>query len=188
MRRQISFGQYRAIDLVIMLIILGVCQYLTAFASSVWFPEQLYVVSPVAGMTALVMMRWSGFGGLHAAIGGVIFTLLSNGGWPQLLIYGAGNLLCLAALVFFKIWGKERVRQSAFLSVMFALCVQVLMWLGRGGIAAVLGHPFEACLGFMTTDILSGLFTLLIIWIVRRIDGLFEDQKQYLLRIQSEQQ
>ena len=31
------------------------------------------------------------------------------------------------------------------------------------------------------------LFTLVIIWIVRRVEGLFEDQKHYLLRIAQEQ-
>ena len=88
--------------------------------------------------------------------------------------------------MMFKVRDKERVRQDAFLALTFALITQLLMQLGRAGIAAILGFPADACIGFITTDILSALFTLFIIWIVRRIEGLFEDQKHYLLRIQSE--
>lgn len=186
MNRQISFGQYRAIDLVNLGIVMAVSQFVIYYASSFLYPEQLYVVSPVAAMVALVMMRWSGFAAIHAVLGGVIFTALSGGTWQHFVIYGAGNLICLPALLFFKIFGKERIRQDSFLSLVFALCVQILMQLGRSAVAALLGFSAAACLGFITTDVLSCLFTMVIIWIVRRIEGLFEDQKHYLLRIQSE--
>ena len=186
MNRQISFSQYRTIDLTIMTAVLAISQYFIYIASSFWYPDQLYVVSPVAAMVALVMMRWSGYAAIHALFGGIFFTALSGGTWQHFLIYGAGNLLSMAALIMFKVYDKERVRQDAFLALAFALITQLLMMLGRAGIAAILGFPAAACIGFITTDILSALFTLFIIWIVRRIEGLFEDQKHYLLRIQSE--
>lgn len=188
MNRQISFGQYRAIDLVNFGIMMAVSQFVIYYASSFLYPEQLYVVSPVAAMVALVMMRWSGFAAIHAVLGGVLFTALSGGTWQHFVIYGAGNLLCLPALIFFKIFTKERIRQDSFLSLTFALCVQILMQLGRSAVAALMGFSAAACIGFITTDVLSCLFTMVIIWVVRRIEGLFEDQKHYLLRIQSERQ
>ena len=97
MNRKISFEQYRAIDLTILSVVLVICQFLTHLAASFWFPEQLYVVSPVAGMTALVMMRWGGYGALPAALGGVVFTALSGGNARHFLIYGGGKegYLCL---------------------------------------------------------------------------------------------
>jgi hypothetical protein len=187
MDRQISFSQYRNIDLTIMTAVLAISQFAIHIASSFLYPEQLYVVSPVAAVVALVMMRWSGYAAIHALFGGLFFTALSGGTWQHFVIYGAGNLLSLAALVMFKIWDKERIRKDVILSLVFALCTQLLMQLGRAGIAGVLGFTAAECLGFITTDILSALFTLFIIWIVRRIEGLFEDQKHYLLRINSEQ-
>lgn len=188
MNRQISFKQYRAIDLSILMVILAVCQTLTHLAVSFWFPEQLYVVSPEAGVIALVMMRWGGFGAIHAALGGVVYAVLSGGTPQQIVIYGIGNLASLLAFVMLKYPGRERVRQDGFLSLTFAFLVQLLMWLGRFGMAALFGNEIAVCLRFITTDVLSGLFTLLIIWIVRRIDGLFEDQKHYLLRVERERQ
>ena len=188
MKRQISVGQYRAIDLTILMAVLAVSQCVIYAASAFWFPEQLYVVSPVAAMVALVMMRWNGFAAVPAVLGGVIFVALSGGTWQHLVIYGVGNLASLLALILFRIFDKERIRSDTLLTLLLGLCVQLLMMLGRAGIAAVLGFPAEACLGFITTDILSGLFTMLIVWAVRRIDGLFEDQIHYLLRLESERQ
>lgn len=188
MKRQISFSQYRSIDLAILSVVLLVCQYLTHMATAFWFPEQLYVVSPVAGLTALVMMRWSGWAAIPALIGGLVFALLSGGSVNHLLIYGAGNLAAMLALVLFRIFGKERIRKESFLAVIFAIAVQLLMQLGRAGLAVVLGFEAAACIGFITTDALSILFSVFIVWTVRRIEGLFEDQKNYLLRIQKEQQ
>ena len=187
MNRQISFSQYRAIDLTILSVVLAVCQYMTHLASSFWFPEQLYVVSPVAGMTALVMMRWSGWAAVPAGLGGLLFVWLSGGNLQQTLIYVLGNLASLAALLMFRIFGKERIRKDSFLAVTFAIAVQLLMQLGRAAMGCVFGYPTAAIIGFITTDILSILFTVFIVWTVRRIEGLFEDQRNYLLRVQREQ-
>ncbi len=188
MKRQISFRQYRAIDLLILAALMVLSEFVILFAASHWYADQLYIVSPVAALVALVMMRWNGYAAIHAVLGGLVFAALSKGTWQQFLIYGVGNLFSLLALVLFKALGKERIRQSVFLSLVFALCTQLFMQLGRAGLAFLFGHPAATCLGFITTDTLSGLFTMVIVWIVRRIDGLFEDQKNYLLRVESERQ
>ncbi len=188
MKQQISFQQYRTIDLAILAGFMAVSQLLIQFAVSVWFPGQLYVVSPVAIMVALVMMRWGVWSAIHAVLGGVLFAVLAGGSLQHILIYGVGNCLSLAALVMFKLFDKERLRQSAFLTIVFALSVQLLMQLGRAGVALAMGNPAAVCIGFITTDSLSDLFTVLVIWAVRRIEGLFEDQKHYLLRLERERQ
>ena len=122
MKQQISFQQYRSIDLGLLGIFMAVSQLLIQFAVSKWFPGQLYVVSPVATVVALVMMRWGPWAAIHAVVGGVLFAVLAGGGMDHILIYGAGNLLSLAALLMFKVYDKERVRQSALLTILFALC------------------------------------------------------------------
>ncbi len=186
MNKQISFQQYRTIDLGIMAVLLVITQVLISVAANVWFKWEMYIVSPVAVVTALVMMRWGVWAGIHAALGGIVYTLMAGGGWQHYLIFGLGNLLSLLALVLFKIFGKEKLRASALLTVLFALCTQLFMLCGRALMAMALGYTPAQALGFITTDLLSVLFTAVIIWIARRIDGLFEDQKHYLLRIQEE--
>lgn len=188
MNKQISFQKYRAIDLTIMGIVLIVTQILTITAASLWFPDQLYIVSPVAAVVTLVLMRWGVWAAIHAVLGGLVLTVASGGNWTHGVIYCAGNLFSLATLILLKLLGKERIRQSAFLSLMTALAAQLLMLLGRAVVAWLLGHSFAECLGFITTDILSVLFTLVVIWVARKADGLFEDQKHYLLRMERERQ
>ncbi len=186
MNRQISFQQYRTIDLSIMAVLLVITQTLICIAATVWFKWELYIVSPVAIVTAIVMMRWGPWALLHAALGGVVYAVVAGGSLRHIAIYALGNLLSMAALVFFR-KGKEVIRSSAVRSVLFGICVQLLMLLGRALMALVLGHSFWEALGFITTDSLSVLFTAVVVWIARRMDGLFEDQKHYLLRIQEQE-
>ena len=55
-------------------------------------------------------------------------------------------------------------------------------------VGIALGTAFRSCLGFFTTDALSLLFTGVIVWIARRLDGIFEDQKHYLLRVHKKEE
>ncbi len=188
MKHKISFQQYRAIDLTIFTVLLALSQFVIFFAASTLFPDQPYVLSPVGALVALVMMRWGGYAAIPAVVSGILYTYLAKGGAQQYIIYSVGNLFSMLTLFMIKALGKERIRKGTLLSLLFALCVQVLMQLGRALIALCFGYSLGTCLGFITTDVLSWLFTLVVIWIARRVDGLFEDQKNYLLRLDSERQ
>lgn len=184
--KQMTLKQYRAMDLGLFAVILAASQLIITLAASRWFSDQLYVVSPVAAIAAIVMMRWGGWAAIHAALGGAAFTFFSGGSCKHLLIYAAGNLLGLAALWMLKRQGKQTVRDSVGQTLIFAALTQLLMLVGRMLAAALTGHDWSECLGFLTTDTLSFVFTLVLIWIARRVDGLFEDQVHYLRRVQKE--
>ena len=191
MAQRYSFRQYRWIDLGFFAGMLVVSEWLIVQAARVWFPDQLYTVSVVAAITAIVLMRWGIYAGIHAFLGGLLFCFASGGTPKQYLIYCLGNLFSLLALLWIRFLGSERIREDSALSVMFALTTQLLMQAGRFAIAVVIGlaqgkpllEGMARSVGFFTTDTLSCLFTALIIWIARRLDGIFEDQKHYLLRI-----
>lgn len=186
MKQQITVSQYRNIDLTILALVMAVTQTLIHFAVSAWFPEQLFVVSPVAIVTALVMMRWGAWAVIHSILGGLIYAVLSGGTVQHYLIFGAGNAFAMLALVLLKHPGKEQIRLNPVYTLLFAFAVQTLMLLGRAAVAGVLGFERAALLGFITTDALSILFTMVALWSIRRMDGLFEDQIHYLLRINQE--
>ena len=183
MKRQFSFQQYRAIDLAMFAALLCITETMIVKAATWWFPDQLYTVSVVGAVTAIVLMRWGPWAAIHAVLGGAVFCLASHGSAKQLLIYCAGNLFSLAMLLPLKYLGGERIRLDGFLSVLFGVCTLLLMQLGRALVAFVMGTEFQTCLGFFTTDALSLLFTGLILWVARRLDGIFENQRHYLLRI-----
>ncbi|MBQ9648449.1 MAG: hypothetical protein IJV43_08840 [Oscillospiraceae bacterium] len=188
MNRRLSFQQYRTIDLTLFAVMLAISEAVIVTAARRWFPEQLYTVSVVAAITAIVMIRWGAFAAFHAFFGGFVFCALSGGTVEQYIIYSAGNLLSLLSLLLIRAFGKERIREDSFLAVAFALCTQLLMQLGRAAVALALGAEPARCAGFITTDVLSGLFTALIVWIARRLDGILEDQKHYLLRVNREEE
>lgn len=186
MKKQLTFSQYRLIDLSIMAVMLIVFEYLITSAAIRWFPEQPYTVSVVAPVVAIVMMRWGWPAAVHAVLGGAVYCFFSEAKPEHYLIYCVGNLLAMLSMLLLRYVGKEKLRKDNLLSLLFALLVQLGMQVGRGAVAVILGETIRNCFGFITTDALSALFTLVIIWIARRVDGLFEDQKSYLLRIQEE--
>ncbi len=187
MKRRISFRQYRAIDLALFAAMLCVSEWLLVTSATRWFPDQLYTVSLVGALTAIVMLRWGLWAAIHAALGGLVFALASHGSGKQLLIYTGGNLLSLLMLLPLRRFGGEKIRSDGFLSVCFGLGTLLLMQLGRMLLAMAFGAPPRGAFGFFTTDTLSLLFTGLILWIARRADGILEDQKHYLLRIHKEE-
>ena len=211
MNHRLTFRQYRQMDLTVFGAMLVVAEALIVLAATRWFPAEAYTVSIVAAVTSIVLMRWGPWAAIHAVLGGLVYCFVSGGQPGQYLIYCAGNLFALLSLLWFRIpgkdrtsgsdrvSGKERIREDGFLTVIFGLTVQLLMQLGRAAVAFALlrASPGSApagtqsiagalsfCIGFVTTDALSGFFTAVILWIARRQDGLFEDQKHYLLRIQ----
>ena len=183
MKRQLSFQEYRGIDLTLFAVIMGIAETLIVRAATGWFASQLYTVSVVGALTAIVLMRWGIFADILAVLGGVVFCAALGAGAPQYLVYCLGNLFSLFMLIPLKKAGAEKIRMNAVLSVAFGLGTLLLMQCGRACVAFVLGKEFSVCLGFFTTDALSLLFTGVIIWIARKMDGVFENQKHYLLRI-----
>ena len=188
MARQRSVGEYRAIDLVCFALMLALFEPVLHFAATRLFPAEPYTVSAVAALTAIVMMRWGPWAAIHAVFGGVLACFLAGARLDQYLIYGVGNLLSLLSLLLLRAWGKEETRKDALQSMGFALVTALLMQLGRAMLALVTGNGLGVCLGFFTTGVITDLFTVVVVWIARRLDGIFEDQIHYLLRIQRESQ
>ena len=187
MKRQRTWKEYRAIDLALLGLALAVFEFIIVRAANWWFPGQPFTVSLAAAMASIVYMRWDAWGAIHAVEAGLVFCLFSGATGEQYLIYCAGNLFSVLAVLMLKAAGKERVR-TGNLSLVFPLLVQLLMQAGRAAMALLLGAGSENVVGFFTTDSLSLLFTFVIIWIARKLDGVYEDQKHYLLRIHAEEE
>ena len=194
MKRQLSLQEYRAIDLTLFAVMLALFEFLIVRFTT----TSLYTVSLAAVITAIVYMRWGWWGAIHAALAGVLFCFYYSGVAPadqpvrleQYIIYTVGNLFSLAAVPLLKKQGEERVRGSVSRSLLFALSVILLMQGGRAVVALLLrvATTLEGALGYFTADALSILFTLVVTWIIRRLDGVFEEQRHYLTRVQQERE
>ena len=187
MNRRRTWKEYRAIDLSIMALILAILEFLIVHAARFWFPDELYTVSLAAAMTSIVYMRWGAWGGIHAVEAAVVYCYFAGGTPKHYVIYCVGNLFSLLAVILLKTVGKEKVRTGK-LSLVFPVLVQLLMHMGRGVMALICGDTFGSMAAFITADSLSYIFTFVIIWIARKLDGVYEDQKHYLLRISTERE
>ena len=157
-------------------------------AASKWFPDQLYTVSVTAAITAIVIIRWKCFAMIQAVVGALALCLGMGATPKQCLIYCLGNLFAAGAILVREMAGEKRIRENVVWTLCFGAGTLFLMQTGRAAVAALLGSELREVMAFYATDSLSYIFTAVILWIARRQDGIFEDQKAYLIRIQEEKE
>ena len=188
MERENSLLRYKSVDLLIWVVMMGVFETLIVKAGSVWFTDQPYILSLVPALTTVVYMRWSLWGMLYAALGGLFLVSASGAAMGQWVVYIIGNLLSVLVYPVMVKVGKERITSSAFLSALSAVMTAVLMQAGRGLVSLCMGNGTGSIIPFFTTDALSGVFAAIIILVVRKRDGVFEDQISYLRRLRKEEE
>lgn len=190
---QRTVGQYRAIDLSLFAVMLALFETLIVTASLRWFPQEAYTVSLTAALTAIVMMRWGPWAVIHAVLGGAVqcyWTMrwAPDAAGASYVIYCVGNSFGLGALALIKGLGAEEVRRNVWKTLGFGAATALLMQLGRMLMGILTGMAASDAILYVTLDVISLLFTLVILWIARRLDGVFEDQRHYLKRVQRELQ
>ncbi|MCR4855721.1 MAG: hypothetical protein K5908_06085 [Erysipelotrichaceae bacterium] len=183
-----SFKQYRAIDLVLFIGMYALCEYLAIKAATVWFDEP-YSISIMLAMLVIVMMRWDRYCLIHAVVYAFLFVSFHRGSLTQYLVYLIGNLGFMITLIYMRKVTKEKIAASFFGSLAYLLLGFLLMEVFRG-LASMLiaGSDVRVIMEFILTDMLSLVFAILVIIVVRRVDGLFVDQKKYLLELNSQEE
>lgn len=186
MKQQMTFRQYRMMDLSLFTLLLCVCETLVTLGATRWFPGEPYTLSLTPAVTAIVMVRWGGWAALPAVMGAFVFCLASGASVQQYVIYCAGNLAALALTGFLSKERWKALHDQVLLALVYGLLAALAMQLGRGVIALAMGYAPAVCAGFITTDALSAVFAALLVWIARRLDGMLEEQKHYLRRVAEE--
>ncbi len=182
----LSLKQYKTIDLTILFILLAAAEWLIAKAAGVWFPDEIYVLSPMTAMVCIVMMRWGACAAIHAFGGGLALCMASGAEPRQYAVYCIGNCLALAALALFRAFGKEKIRTSPALTLLFTASAFAGAQLGRWLVGLMLGGSAGDIVTLFTTDSLSLVFAVVAVQLSRKLDGVYEDQLQYLKRVQQE--
>ena len=195
--RLISVKQYRATDLVIFALILLVAELLTFYAGK-WFPGgALFTFSLMIPIVLTVMMRWGWPGIFYAAASGLLLCLLSlpNGvSGVQYATYIIGNAFIGLMLIPLRFIGKENIRKHWWASALFTiggwLCVYIgksVVWAIAFAISPISGSTAVAGFAsYVVSDSLSLFMALVVVLVLRRLDGMFEDQKSFLKRLDKE--
>jgi len=186
MKHSISFKRYRGMDVFVFTSLLCIFEALIILAATRWFPAQPYALSLTPAIVAIVMIRWGAFAAFPAAAGAMVYCLLSGAAPQHYIIYLFGNLAAMALLPFVRRVTWKKIHDNVLLCMTYGLLAAIIMQIARAALSLIFGRSLMAALGFITTDVLSALFSMLLCWITRRLDGLLEDQEHYLIRIQKE--
>lgn len=180
----ITFKQYRNIDLSIFAIILVISEAITTLASGKWFAAQPIALSTTLLFICMVMMRWGGWAIIHALIGGLVLCIASGAKIEQFAVYVIGNCLSLLALLLFKVFRRETVRKDVPKLLLFTLTAYVFMQLGRWIVSLFFGGDIGTLVAYLGTDVISLLFAVVVLLLMRNTDGMIEEQKAYLFRLE----
>lgn len=182
--RSISIEQYRGIDISIFFLLTCALEILNIYIFNRFFSDQNFCISVVFPITLLVMQRWNAWAVLIAAGGGIAFCI-GNGdaSFASYLVYGVGNCFMMLNLFWYKAFDKKKISESALLKVLFAITGYLCMSLGRTVMSLIFEGSFIKNLpAFLSGDALNAAIGILIIIIAGRQNGLFEDQRAYLIR------
>lgn len=182
--RQITFKQYRTIDITILVALTIVFEGIATLATARWFALQPVAISIGLAMVCVVMMRWGLPAAVAAFASGFVYCLLSGATLQQFIIYCVGNVFALLGMAWFRVFGKEGIRKSMWNITLFVSTAYVGMITGRSIIAMLFGDSWGAFITFATTDIMTLVFAVLVIILFRKTEGMLEDQKTYLLRME----
>lgn len=180
--------QYRLTDLFLFAVILVAFELILHYAFLAFHGD--FTFSPMVPIVLLIMMRW-GWPCVFYAVGdGLLYCVLNSGvenfGPHFYAVYALGNAFILLLLFLTKFMGKQRIAGKWYFTALFAVLGWFSVVLGRSIITACFGLSFTAAFMQQLSDLLSLAMALILLLVMRRLDGMFEDQKHYLLRLDKE--
>lgn len=193
--RLISVKQYRLTDLFVFALILAAAELL-AFLATKWFPsEATYTFSLMVPIVLTIMMRWGWPGIIHAVAGGLLVCIIkSDASGAQYCAYTIGNAFIALMLIPLHFIGKDKIKAKWWASALYAIGGWLCVYLGRSAAWAV-AYSVSPVAGtavwsgfyvYSVGDIFSLFMSFAVVLILRRFDGMFEDQKSYLKRLDRE--
>jgi hypothetical protein len=184
--KQITFKQYRTIDITILCVMTAIFEYIVCLATNQWATLQAMAVSITLMMTCITAFRWSYFAVFPALIGSLSYSLAYGADLKQIIYFCGGSLFCILTVPLLKKLGKESVRINFVKRSFYAITVYIAIAIGRWLISLIFNFSLQSLILMLTTDILSLLFAIVVLTIVKNLDGILEDQKAYLLRLDKE--
>ena len=178
-----SFKEYRSMDLLIFSALTVVFEYIVTLATAKWFAGQPVAISITLTLVLITIHRWGAYAAVVALLGGVAFCIASGASWEHYLIYAIGNLFALVSLVYFKPFDQQDIKKSFFKTLLFAVTAYLSVALGRWLVSLAFGAGGGELIAFLTTDLITLLFAVVILYSCKSVDGLIEDQASYIVRI-----
>lgn len=189
--RLISLTQYRITDLLVFTAIVIVFDLLAHYAPMALPVGAMFNFTITVPIVLMVMFRWGWMCVFPAVADAILMCVLNNPEvWQSYVCYIIGNACILLLLTVLKFWKKNKIAGKWYFSALFVILGWLLQNFALTLAMTACGQNFVECLslnfGFGWTGILSLAMGIVIILVMRRLDGMFEDQKSYLLRLDKE--
>ena len=174
--------------------LITVVSELLGYFATVWFSgSAFFTLSLVVPITCLVLVRWGWQATFYPIIGGVAFCLVSGLGVNYYATYCLGGTFIMLMLLPAKLIGVDRIRSKWFFTALFAVGAWLCVYLGRSALWAICyaispvkdATAYTGLLGF-GLDVISLFASVLVLLVMRKLDGMFEEQKSYLKRVDRE--
>ena len=182
MNNSITFKQYRAIDLTILSVFLVLSEGLTTVATTKWFVAVPFAITTTLIFLCIGMMRWGAWSAVLAIVGGITFVIASGADAKRCAIYIIGNLFSLLSLLFIRAVGKNKLRGSNLLLILYAIVTYLSVCLGRWLVSLIFEPALDSIIAYIGTDVITLLFTAVLLTALKGVDGMIEDQHDYVLR------
>lgn len=189
----ISYNQYKLVDIMLFMVIMAALEAVNVFAIKKWFPDMTFAVSLMFTVSLIVLVRWNFLAAIFPVLHGVLFcafmSVFEPVGIDEYVIYAAGNSFILLSWFLFKFIPKEKLFSKWYFTIILPVIAFALVLLGRSAVAACFGNDFLKYLGnTFFAESLNAVFALLALIILRRANGMIEDQKTYLKRVAREKE
>lgn len=187
----VSYNQYKLFDIMLFMVIMAALEAVNVFAIKKWFPDMTFAVSLMFTVSLIVLVRWNFLAAIFPVLHGVLYCAFLSAfqtvGVEEYITYAAGNSFILLSWFLFKLLPKEKLFSKWYYTIIYPVAGFVFVILGRSAVAACFGSNFVAYLGnTVFTESLNAAFALIALLILRRADGMLEDQKVYLKRVARE--
>lgn len=188
----ISIKQYRAGDLCIFTALAAITE-LVCYFSRFWFSSAaIYTLNLMLPLITLIIVRWGWWGVIVAVFEGVLYAAIRGGAWQTYIIMVVSNAAIAAELLFIKLIKNERLYKHWYWAFLLVLTGWVAVNFVRAGLSAIFYKDFVTQLatmfGFSDGGLLALVMGEIIILVLRRLDGMVENQKGYLLRLKKERE
>lgn len=188
--RLISLRQYCLTDLFLFAVILIAFELILHYAYQAFGRGAVFVFSPMPAIVLIVMMRWGWPSVFYAAGDGLLYCLLNlkaegfeNGFFA---IYIIGNTAIMLLLLMTRFMGRKRIAGKWYFSLLFVIVGWLAVVLGRATVAACFSKNFLGAVLNQLMEPMTPAISVVIILIMRRLEGMLEWQRSYLKRLDDE--
>lgn len=161
-----------------------------------WPTQAYYTVSFSIPIVLLVMIRWGWPSVLYSLLSGLIVCLMnlkdiSGHNWACYLI---GNAFIALMLIPRYLIGTKKISSKWWGIALFSIGGWLSVYLGKSIVWAIAFaiSPVEGStaasgfIGFLQTDLLSLVIGIVLMVVLRKLDGMTDDQNEFLRRLDDE--